>query len=344
MSKHISYGKTTDFKSCIRNIQHAARFESVDENGEAIYNTNPLPTLTFIGTTKLHGTNAAVTWQEGNLACQSRNNIVETGHFGFPEMIQQEIYAVTKMVDYLRVNTDIKDGEKLTVYGEWAGPGVQTDVGISCIPRKTWFPFAAKITDVEGDGRWIKNFHSIFVCDSDRIKQISLFGDAQIEIDFNNPKAAQNQIIEMALAVEANCPVASRIIGGEETQLGEGMVWETFYKGERFTFKCKGPKHSVTKIKTSKPIDMDKLGRINDFVDYCVTENRVKQAMFEAIPKNLEMGLTKADTGSIIQWMESDILSEETFEMKERELEWKEVANTANAKARQLFFTELDKV
>jgi hypothetical protein len=350
MADMIKYGKTTDFKSCVRGIKHKVRFSGLDEQGEPIYNNDPLPVLTFKGTVKLHGTNASISWQDGQLHCQSRSKVVTEGHYGFPEMINQEIYAVNKMVDAVRMNSDIQHGEKLTIYGEWAGPGIQKGVAVSRLGQKIWFPFAAKITDLEGNGRWVRNACNHLHCDSGRVKSIYDFEIFVINIDLNNPAESQNKLIEIADAVEARCPVAATLIPDDPSEddkfefLGEGVVWECFYLDDRYTFKVKGKEHAVTKIKTLKPVDMDLLGRCNDFVDYCVTENRVKQAMFEVKPKNAEMGLTKSDTGAILKWMASDIIEEEVFEMKEQGLEWANVAGIANARARQIFFMELDKV
>ncbi len=59
--KHFAYPSIGQFKNVIRNVQHTVRYIGQDENGDPQYdNLVPLPTLTAVGTTKLHGTNAGI--------------------------------------------------------------------------------------------------------------------------------------------------------------------------------------------------------------------------------------------------------------------------------------------
>lgn len=43
------------FKVLIREVTQDTRYAGKDEAGNVIFNNNPLPNLTFIGTTKIHG-------------------------------------------------------------------------------------------------------------------------------------------------------------------------------------------------------------------------------------------------------------------------------------------------
>jgi len=51
----IPYPSIEQFKNCIKQVANDTRYAGKDENGKAIYNNNSLPTLTFTGTTKIHG-------------------------------------------------------------------------------------------------------------------------------------------------------------------------------------------------------------------------------------------------------------------------------------------------
>ena len=59
--KHIRYPEIEQFRNAIHKVTCAARHTGVDAGGDPIYDhTKVLPTLTYEGTVKLHGTNAAI--------------------------------------------------------------------------------------------------------------------------------------------------------------------------------------------------------------------------------------------------------------------------------------------
>lgn len=339
----IKYGKTKQFRDVIRDIAHAVRFRGLDENHQPIYNNEDLPTLKFRGSVKLHGTNAGISWNpDTGLVCMSRNNIVTApGHFGFPDMILQEQSDIIETIHQaikLSGRPGLRTNESISIYGEWAGPGVQTGVAISQIPRKTWFIFAIKFTDSEGNGHWIENVDQL-ICRSERVKNIHEFTSYEMEIDLNNPALSQNNLIEITNRVEEICPVA---LSFGPQGLGEGVVWEAWYKDMRFNFKVKGEKHSSSKVKKLAPVDPEKAKSISEFIDYAVTENRVDQAMFEIAAGETE--LTRKHTGDILRWIANDIITEEVETMKNSMLEWKDVGKQASDKARRIFFAKIDQL
>lgn len=338
----IKYGKTKQFRDVIRDIAHTTRFRGIDpDTNEPIYVNDPLPTLKFRGSVKLHGTNAGISWSaDKGLVMMSRNNVVTSGHFGFPEMIIQEEKAVNNIIVQAAQLCDLQHGETVSIYGEWAGPGVQTGVGISNIERKTWFIFAIKVTDVEGNGRWIEEVDQI-TSKTPRIRNIHEFLTFSMDIDLNNPGLVQNDLINYTNDVEELCPVAGAL---KAIGIGEGVVWEAWYKGHRFNFKVKGEKHSSSKVKKLAPVDPEKAKSVSDFVDYAITPNRVKQAMFEvAAAENIpESELSRKHTGSIIKWIANDVITEEAETMKNSMIEWKDVGKRASDTARRILFDFLD--
>ena len=333
--KHISFGKISDYFAMIKNIAHTTRFEGIVD-GESTYNNDPLPKLFVSATTKMHGSNASVTLQDGEIACQSKNQIIQSGHFSFPEIVAQEKGAVLDILEQVKVISDYKEGEILTVFGEIIGPGVQQAVAINQLSRKYWVIFAAKITKtVDGvdEGRWVKNFRTI-KSKSERIANVYSFGYDEFLIDFGQPKLSQNLLVDVALMVEAECPVAKGLenISG----VGEGIVMEVFYKGQRFTAKVKGDKHSAgSKVKKMAQVDPVKVASVARFVEHAATESRVRQAMSEIT--QIKGELSKANTGDIIKWIANDILAEEMDVLKDNDLEYSSVAGSVANAVRMMY-------
>lgn len=338
----MKYGKTKQFGDTVRDMKHALRYKGVDENDEPIYSNDPLPTLEFTGTVKLHGTNAGLTWNiKDGIRYMSRNNFVTNGHFGFPEIMNQEAEAIEDLISQIVDFSDYETGEAISIYGEWAGPGVQKGVAISEIPQKVWFVFGVKITDSEGNGRWMQGLENIVVRHTNRIINLPSTLMYIKKIDLENPALAQNDLIERTQQVEAECPIAKLYgISG----IGEGVVWETFHNGQRFIFKVKGEKHSSSKTKTLAPIDVEKAKSIADFIDYAITPNRVEQAMFEVAQSHgiTVEELSKGNTGQIMKWVQEDVVTEEAPTMKASGLEWRDVGRQASDTARRLFFDKLN--
>jgi hypothetical protein len=87
MKKMIKFPSIEQFRSVVATVLRQFNFVGLDENGDAIYDTTkPKPTLTFKGTVKLHGTNAAVCWNASSgMWAQSRENIItpEKDNAGF---------------------------------------------------------------------------------------------------------------------------------------------------------------------------------------------------------------------------------------------------------------------
>lgn len=336
------YGKTKQFREVLKDLKHAVRYSGKDEEGNAVFNNCELPTLNFVGTVKLHGTNASICYDSVNgLHTRSRNNVVNSGHFGFPEMVAQESKPIADMINSVDRYGPIFD--KIEIFGEWAGPGVQKGVAISEIPQKTWFVFGIKITPFQGEPFWVEDLSKVNMLSSPRIRNITSFTTYHLQIDLENPASAINTIASLVDSIENKCPVAEEFgVDG----VGEGLVFTTFYNGQRFHFKAKGEKHSASKVRKLSPVDAEKAMAHKEFIDTTVTYNRVKQAMFEvALAEGIpEEDLERSHTGKIMKWVQVDIITEEAELMKASSIEWKDVGKSASAKARNIFFTELGQI
>jgi len=61
------------------------------------------------------------------------------------------------------------------------------------------------------------------ISSENKIYNIYDFPTWEIEIDMENPKQIQNQLIEITNSVESKCPVSSQL--GSDG-IGEGVVWK----------------------------------------------------------------------------------------------------------------------
>lgn len=189
MKKQISYPKIVQFRNVISSIRRQASFVGLDEEGNAIYDdTLKLPKLKFKGTVKLHGTNAGVCYNnlEG-MWCQSRTRIItpenDNAGFAFFASTREEIFA--KMFNFISSHFKIDmDKNTISIYGEWAGQGIQKGVAISEID-KSFFIFGVKITPHQEDQNafWLDVSKSGLQRDEENIYDINSFDTYELEVD-----------------------------------------------------------------------------------------------------------------------------------------------------------------
>lgn len=210
MKKHISFPSIDHFKTARANVNRSYNFVGLDDNGEPMYDQSiNKPTVAFKGTVKLHGTNAAVCYNEADgLWAQSRENIitVEKDNAGFAFFVhtKQDV-----MVGLCKMVAD-KNGIDLTqntvsVYGEWAGGNVQKGVGLNYLP-KSFFVFGVKITPFNADeaAYWVD--HTYLTNHDENIYNVTEFGVWEIDVDFEKWEKSQNEIVDLTVKIEDNCP------------------------------------------------------------------------------------------------------------------------------------------
>ena len=192
-TKHlIKMPSIGQFRNTIKEVNRQAEYIETQEDGTVIVDRHAKkPTITFIGTVKVHGTNAAICATKDEFWCQSKGNIITQGkdNAGFAFFIEthpdfETISERTKdLCDALRA-------DEVCVYGEWAGKGVQKGVGISEI-QKTFYPFGIKyLPQGEEDYIWVTHVDfnlELFTEGLDRITSIFDFGVYNVTIDFNDP-------------------------------------------------------------------------------------------------------------------------------------------------------------
>ena len=338
MIKIIKFPKIKQFRQVVSDINHASSYEGLDKDGNPIYNNaKKKPVVTFNGTIKLHGTNASFCYNEKlGFWTQSREQIItpESDNAGFSQFANSIKNDLITLIKDISTTQGIDLSESIiSVYGEWAGKGIQKGVGISTL-EKSFYTFGIKVSNLNNEDDkpyWIdfKGFRN----EDLKVYNILDFPTFSVDVDFSMPQLSQNTFADITKDVEKECPVAKHF--GVENGLGEGVVWTANYKGNNYRFKVKGQKHSVTKVKKLASVDVEKLKTIQDFVEYAVTENRVEQGI-KAIFGDGDLDRSKM--GDFLRWIIKDITSEESDTMSENSLEPKDVNKYISFRAREMFF------
>ena len=318
----IKFPSIEQFRNVIREVQTNHDYKGKTASGEPIYtHDSPYPKLRFKGTVKLHGTNAAlVRYKDGRTEYQSRERVLSITQDNANFMLSMS----NKNIDFLFADTEFN--EYIAVFGEWCGEGIQKGVGISQLP-KMFVVFACNV-----DGNWVELPGG--VDPSQQIYNINQFPNWELEIDFENPMLVQNDLVALTLEVENECPVARSFgISG----VGEGIVWST--DDRRYVFKVKGEKHSSSKVKTLANVNVEEIESINAFVDYALTESRLKQGL----DKLREMGLEvhQKSTGDFLRWIVGDIMKEEMDTIITNQLDPKKLNPVISKKAKEWFFNNI---
>lgn len=334
-----AYHKIKQFKDVVRDISFKANFKGLDNEGQPIYEESRKPILLFIATTILHGTNAGISYTpEKGVVAQKRSSLLSkdnlSDHFGFNQfvLIEKKDFFESLMQELFKKHCNKK--EQIILYGEWAGTGIQKGVGISEL-QKAFYIFDCKVYNPDKDNsRWLDI--SAWNFDTSRVFNINEFPTWRLEIDFNNPGLSQNKLVEITEQIEKECPVSKQL--GINNSCGEGAVWTSFWKGDKYIFKVKGEKHSVTRVKKLASVDPEVLKNIQEFVDYACTPNRIEQGIQEVNASE------KKDMFNLLKWVANDIISEETDTLNFNNLEWKQVAKDCSNRVRQYYFSKLERV
>ena len=327
MKKFVSFTKIGQYRNIIRNVCHVPEGEV-----SAVH-----PTLTFEGSCKIHGSNAGICYTpEDGIWYQSRKNIItpEKDNAGFAFFASQREVFWYKIFDYLH-----KPGYIISIFGEWAGIGIQKNVAVAELSKR-FVVFAIKYTGIEDEAdHWYQK--PDFMNEEIDVYNIFDFPTYTLDIDFNHPELAQIEMVKLVEEVEKECPFAKHfgVFG-----TGEGLVWSSYDEnGHReHIFKTKGEKHSASKVKALAEVDVEKVNSINEFVAYVLTENRLKQGVEQVFTSAGETPRIQM-MGDFLKWINRDIIAEESDTLGENGLEPKDVGKPLSVKARQWFMIYLDK-
>lgn len=343
MKKLIKMPSIEQFRNVVKNINHMSSFvELVD--GEPVYDrTRKSPILKAIGTIKLHGTNAAVCYNDvDGMWFQSKENIItpEQDNAGFA-------FFGTQNQDYFKwlikklINIDTSKST-VTIYGEWAGKGIQKGVGISEI-EKSFFIFGIKVSPISSDDDtsafWLREYILPLTL-TKRVYDIRDFKTFEIVIDFNNALLSQNEMVDMVAEVEAECPVAKVF---EVSGIGEGIVFTIDYNDTIFRWKMKGEKHAgKSKVRTTSRVDDVKLQLVIDIVDKVTPEWRLEQ-MYQETFDTLNGGVGDIKgMGDFLRKVVNDVMKEEGELLTENNLIPKDINSAVSKVAREWMINRLN--
>jgi len=162
---NYKYHSTQQFRNVVRSIKEQATFVGLDEDGSPVFDkTKPTPKLEYIGTTKLHGTNASIILHEdGVISFHSKNNLLGyvTGeeftllsdNSEFAQSMYRRIDSVKEVlenaIEIVKSNYG-SDIRPLKVSGEWCGQGIQKGVAVAELD-KAWYLFGVKVSEIGTD-------------------------------------------------------------------------------------------------------------------------------------------------------------------------------------------------
>jgi len=153
MSKMSKFTDIGQFRNVVHNIRKKTEYAGKDENGDAIYNTieeGGYPTIKFLATEKLHGTNASVVFSNDEIYAQSRTRILgrNSDNAGFASFVMNTKEVWEKVQQTFKAI--INDNDKFIIYGEWCGGSIQKGMGINKL-EKMFVIFAMKIVSSNPD-------------------------------------------------------------------------------------------------------------------------------------------------------------------------------------------------
>ena len=335
--KLIKYPDIEQFRHTVKKIKNKTAFQGMDKNDEPIFDYSiPQPTLKATGTVKLHGTNASINYGYNEFWCQSRERIITitNDNAGFAGFIERNKEVCLDLLSEV-VNKNKIDIHKnyVSIYGEWCGKGIQKGVAINQLP-KMFVVFGCKVSPKDDtpaywvDCKYIKS-------PENQIYNIYDFETFELEIDFNHPEIANNKLIEITKSVEDCCPVG-KAFGVEGT--GEGVVWNINLSDEIIRWKVKGEKHSRSKVKTPKKVDLEKLAKIDKCVEKIIHNWRFEQGLTEVFGQDYEKNLDRKRIGEYLKWISKDTIKEESDIIIESGFNVKEVMPKVVKKAKEYFF------
>lgn len=293
--------------------------------------------INLIGTVKIHGTNSSVglDLKDNSLFYQSRNRVLslDDDNYDFAKYIEDNKTEFLKIFDEIKNKTNTEKYDSIIIYGELAGKGIQNKVAVSQIDR-FFAPFSIvgvnKDTVDELDVK-------LSINESIRFYPVETFGIYNVQLDLDNVHLAQQEIKDLTISVENECPVG-KYFGVSGT--GEGIVFTDETK--QYSFKSKGEKHSVSKVKVIADVDIEKINKIKDFVDYSVTENRLNQGIEYLKEMNKELDISSM--GDFLRWLANDVLKEEQDVIIENGLDndLKAIMKSVSSKGRTWFMDKIN--
>jgi hypothetical protein len=253
-------------------------------------------------------------------------------------------FSITRMID------------RLTFYGEWAGPGVQKGDAIQQTDKKRFFIFAVglgtaphwqdsskivphmMITDPDDIASLLPDTY-----DRDLIRVLPFENEEPLVFDFNDESQVKKTLDIVNRSVDAldeKDPYISRTFGISHP--GEGFVLVPHATLEnpisceeyaRRSFKSKTAKHRVRKqgkaASAREPLPQSAI----DFVETFVTPQRVQQAANEVCKEHVDM----TAMGKVLAWIMADVQKEAADELAQMDIPFNKLKSSIADATREHF-------
>jgi hypothetical protein len=121
---------------------------------------------------------------------------------------------------------------------------------------------------------------------------------------------------------------------------GEGIVWEYIDGDKRLIMKVKGEKHQNSKVKTLTTVNVEEVENMKAFIEYAVTENRMKQGIDKMIENHVPLELKS--TGEYLRWVYNDVIKEESDTILKNGIDVKKLGSAVSAKARMYWMNHIN--
>jgi len=336
------------FSSAIKNLKFSYQYIGKDEDGKAMYDYSIIPPVTkFIGSEKLHGSSAGVNYnlETQEMKPQKKTAFItpEKDNYGFAFWFETNKDTISKIVKNLvQFPDEYKpkiEYNTVTVYGEWAGKGIQKSVGISELP-KAFYIYAVKVSNDE-TSEWISPYYLIDTkIQYNNIYNVWNFKVWDIDIDLDVPSKSINTLEQFVKDIEEHSIIAETISDNPlKCTIGEGIVfWGLDKQSNWVNFKIKGLKHSKSRVKTIKRVDSALENLKMEIAEKVTPGWRLNQAIQEVFGENWENEITRKRIGEVLKYVFKDIIKEELDTISDAGLEPKQINGYVSKRVKEHFF------
>lgn len=302
---------------------------------------------TYLGTVKLHGTNATIVFANSDAYApqfQSRSRVIDSKTDNCGTVAHLSRAPLHELVAQILAIHGAATFSELIVAGEMAGKGIQKGVAIAHVPR-----FFA-IFNIRIDGAWVdmRRYKSVAL-HQHRVFNVAAWPTFEINItpdDADACAAAQERIDQLTNDVVRACPVGAVLadeaqpvkVGQSIVWAGEGIVWTLVESldedvpldmTELLNFKTKGEAFKTTARAPRLAPDANAAARAGAFAQYALAERRFEQGIEFLEQELVHTGTPDASPYQIqliakfAKWVMEDALKEERLKMEEMGVEEK---------------------
>lgn len=271
---------------------------------------NEMTEITYLITPKMHGTNAALAFKDGELQhCQSRNRILSVlrDNAGFAEFVTQHTEALEEA---------FKDEGEYYIFGEWIGPSTIKGAAVGALDQRYFVAFQKC-----KNNQWnpVDYIHS----EDSQIRSVSeFFPKLEYSVKVDKRHEVYDELMEITKAITINCPVAYGLENVEHG-VGEGLVGSTPGDNPGLWFKIVGDKHKNGKGSKTKLSDTDyeAITDADAFTLVFFDEGRLEQGLDYMREMLIEDSIK--NTGEFIKWANKEFEEEGLKDYLEQGLEGK---------------------